>query len=63
MIKEDVIKEISYFQNKVQILEKRKIIFEKMEQVIESLDSDEKQALYELLNSEYLEDNIGWSDG
>lgn len=56
-IDEDII----FFQQKIDVLQERKAIIQKMSAFVETLKTDEKQALYELLHEQSLEGDLGWS--
>lgn len=52
---------IADFQRKIDILNERKEILERMSQLLETWNMDEKQAMYEILQDMENEGELGWS--
>jgi hypothetical protein len=59
---ENIEEDLNLLRRRMSILETRKEIFKRMDKMLSSLSQDEKQALYELLDNESLEGNLGWSN-
>lgn len=53
--------DIASLQKKIDVLNERKEILEKMSQLLETWTLDEKQAMYELLQEIENEGELGWS--
>lgn len=52
---------IADYQRKIDILNGRKEILERMSQLLETWTMDEKQAMYEILQDMENEGELGWS--
>jgi len=59
---ENIEEDLNLLRRRMSILEARKEIFKRMDAMLSSLNQDEKQALYELLDNESLDGNLGWSN-
>lgn len=58
---EKIDKELEVLAQKTSILQHRRMVTEQMLKLVQSISPDDRQALYEILEEESINGNLGWS--
>lgn len=58
---EKIDKELEVLAQKTSILQHRRMVTEQMLKLVQSIGPDDRQALYEILEEESINGNLGWS--
>lgn len=61
MIIEKIDKELEILVQKASVLQYKRMVAEQMLKLVQSISPDDRQALYEILEEESINGNLGWS--